>query len=189
MRQLINETIFDLARTVPPSVTVIWKSAGWCYNCEWTPDETKENRADNYKIYAANDQAKLSIQQLNASNFIYLDWAREVLPRSIGFDRLRSLDQNPYHYALAPRVQLLQMLAEVYANRQQYHPQSSTASSINAGNDAKPDCPQFGMSANEMLQLRVQTRQLQSSTLLLLMGILLIVPFLGTRNSRRISSR
>ncbi|CAJ1947769.1 unnamed protein product [Cylindrotheca closterium] len=183
IRQLINETIHDLARTVPSTVTIIWKSAGWCYDCKWTPDETLENRADNYKIYAANDQAQQSIQELNAPNFIYLDWAREVLPRSIGFNRLRSLDQNPYHYSLAPRVQLLQMLAEVYADHQQYSlPQSS-----NARNDVKPDCPQFGISANEMLQLRVQTRQLQSSTLLLLVGILLIIPFLGTRNRRIIS--
>lgn len=178
IRKLINETIHDLVQTVPPSVTIIWKSSGWCYDCSWTPDETKLNHADNYKIYAANDQAKLSIQEINASNLIYLDWAREVLPRSIGWTRLRSWDRNPYHYGLAPRLQFLQMLADVYTRRKQ----SQISSSVEG---AKSDCPQIQlMPTLEMFQLKVQTRQLQGSTLLLLVGMLLIVALLGPKNRR-----
>ena len=55
---------------------------------------------------------------MNLTNFIYLDWSREILPRSFGNERLRSNDRNPYHYGLQPRLQFLQMLSEVYDHRQ-----------------------------------------------------------------------
>ena len=51
--------------------------------------------------------------QFSSPNFVYLDWAREVLPRSIGVDKISSHDGNPYHYGLEPRLQFLRMLAEV----------------------------------------------------------------------------
>jgi hypothetical protein len=117
VRHLVNETIFKLHNSLPQSVFIVWKGAGWCDNCPWTANEELKSRGNNYKIYAMNDQARTTIESLNSSNLIYLPWAREILPRSIGKDRLRSTDGNPYHYNLQPRLQFLQMLSEVYDKR------------------------------------------------------------------------
>jgi hypothetical protein len=111
IRQSINETISALHEGLPSNITIVWKSSGWCNNCPWTPDENHMGRGDNYKVYAANQEAYNVIASINASNLFFLDWGREVLPRSLGADRLMSDDGNPYHYGLIPRLQLLQMLA------------------------------------------------------------------------------
>ena len=114
---MVNRTIFKLGTELPSSLLIVWKSSGWCYNCGWTPVDTKRNNGDNYKVFAVNDQAKKSIESMNLTNFVFLDWSREVLPRSLGSDRLISNDNNPYHYGYQPRLQFLQMLAEVLYDR------------------------------------------------------------------------
>jgi hypothetical protein len=113
IRQSINEIITALHEGLPSNITIIWKSSGWCHKCPWTPapDENEEKIVDNYKVYVANQAAENIIASINASNLLFLDWGREVLPRSLGSDRLMSNDGNPYHYGLIPRLQFLQMLA------------------------------------------------------------------------------
>jgi hypothetical protein len=72
------------------------------------------NRGDNYKVAAANEQAEATIKEINQTDrLIFVDWAREILPRSLGDDRLKSNDQNPYHYGLTPRLIFLQMISHV----------------------------------------------------------------------------
>ena len=114
VRQHINETIHVLHENIPDSVLIVWRSSGWCANCGWAGDETVRGRGDNYRIYAANDEAQKAIEHLGAPNLVYLDWGREILPRSIGNLRLASGDGNKYHYGLGARLQFLQMLSELY---------------------------------------------------------------------------
>jgi len=114
VRQHINETIHLLHENIPDTVLIVWRSSGWCANCGWAGDETVRGRGDNYRIYAANDEAHKVIEQLGAPNLVYLDWGREILPRSIGNLRLASGDGNKYHYGLQARLQFLQMLSELY---------------------------------------------------------------------------
>lgn len=57
------------------------------------------------------------IKALDADNMVYLDWAPEILPRSIGEDRLLSPDGNPFHYGLLPRLQFIHLLSEVYERK------------------------------------------------------------------------
>lgn len=187
LRSLVNETIYTLATAIPPSIRVVWKSSGWCLDCTWTPDENKVNRGDNYKVYAANDQARQSIEAMNSSNFIYLDWAREILPRSLGTDRLRSTDRNPYHYGLAPRLQFLQMLAEVYDTTK------ATTVGSNKGYIASSATPtttatiMCNRPIPDLFQLSIQARRLQSAVLLLLLGFMFLVPL--SRIGRKIRIR
>lgn len=133
MRHRINETIYQLHDQlvlgggddafVP---TIVWKSSGWCETCPWggEVEEPTAWKETNYKVFAANEQARQSIEAINNNNdpgggghWIYLDWGREVLPRSIGSLRLTSGDHNRYHYGLTPRLQFIQMLAQVYDER------------------------------------------------------------------------
>jgi hypothetical protein len=122
VRRLVNDTIMQINKSISSSALIVWKASGWCKDCPWSPKEDVLNNGDNYKIYAANDQAQKTIEALNSSNFVFVDWAREVLPRSLGIHRLSSNDGNPYHYRLEPRLQFLQMLCEVY---DQHHKQES----------------------------------------------------------------
>jgi hypothetical protein len=183
LRNLVNETIYNISATIPSSVRVVWKSSGWCHTCAWTPVEGQLNHGDNYKVYAANDQARQSIQALNSSNIVYLDWAREILPRSLGADRLRSTDRNPYHYGLAPRLQFLQMLADVYDTTGHQHESMAAPGDIMSLATKMTLCDQ---PASDLLLLSIQARQLQSSTLFLVLGILILVPFL--RMKRRVNT-
>ena len=114
IRQHINKTIHILHENVPDSVLIVWKSSGWCASCGWAGDEKVRGKANNYRIYAANDEAQKVIEHLGAPNLVYLDWGREILPRSIGNLRLASNDGNKFHYGLEARLQFLQMLTELY---------------------------------------------------------------------------
>lgn len=115
IRQNVRRTVSLLSEHVLSHVDlVVWKSSGWCANCPWAGEEGKRGRGDNYRIFAANDEAEKAIKELNDPNFVYLDWGREILPRSIGSLRLASSDGNKYHYGLGARLQLAQMLSETY---------------------------------------------------------------------------
>eukprot|EP00980_Cylindrotheca_fusiformis_P010619 scaffold2362_cov109-Cylindrotheca_fusiformis.AAC.10 len=203
IRHLIHDTISTLAVSISSSNVrprIIWKSSGWCLDCDWTPDETKMNRGDNYKVYAANDQAQRSIQALNnkntsSSSFVYyLDWAREVLPRSLGTDRIRSWDRNPYHYGLLPRLQFLQMLAAELQNdnsnknndaSMRSSPTAATTTTITTTTLLCDNNNNNNSAATDLIQLIIQARRLQSSICLLLVGICIILPMMRRMKKRK----
>ena len=125
-------------------------------------------RGDNYKVFAANDQARKSIQELNSTNIVYLDWAREVLPRSIGDSRLKSTDGNPYHYGLEPRLQFLQMLSEIYDHHQRKRAVTQLRS-----------LPQSKFESSQLSQISIS---------LVVLGLLVLFPFFRTKKKWKVRS-
>lgn len=121
LAERVNDTIYALHEHIPEDVLVVFKSAGWCPNCPWKSNVTKRGVVDNYKVWSMNRQARETIEAIGSPNRVFIDWAREVLPRSIGELKIKSKDDNPYHYGLLARLQFVQLLTEVLDRRKPLH--------------------------------------------------------------------
>lgn len=137
LAERVNDTIYALHEHIPEHVLVVFKSAGWCPNCPWKDNVTKRGVADNYKVWSMNRQAKETIEAIGSPNRVFIDWAREVLPRSIGELKIKSKDDNPYHYGLLARLQFVQLLTEVLDRRQPLQPDTKCTQSSGSSSRMK----------------------------------------------------
>ena len=115
--QQMKELVLKLHKAIPSNTLVVFKTAGWCSSCPWNLTEAKRSVAENQKVYAANHELQKTVAALQSPNRITIDWAREVLPRSIGNFKIVAEDDNPYHYGIEGRLQFLQMLTSVLDGR------------------------------------------------------------------------
>jgi hypothetical protein len=136
----------------PMSTRIIWKSSGWAW---FGNNAGRKNLAYNFKIAECNYQAEQTIKQLNHPQLLYLDWGKEILPRSFGDDqRVKSNDGNPYHYGFEPRWVFWQMLANELVNIQQLQHMDHTPIS----DCHHPyDTTRFFVKANEWQQIWART--------------------------------
>ena len=121
MRESTDRAIRALTKARPDPL-IVWKTGGWTQErCPLIHDENQKTRCTSDKILAGNAQARETIASLNntTQQVVVLDWAREILPRSLGSHRLSSNDRNPHHYGLAARIQFLQQLAGLLEEQQE----------------------------------------------------------------------
>eukprot|EP00980_Cylindrotheca_fusiformis_P005510 scaffold1170_cov122-Cylindrotheca_fusiformis.AAC.18 len=120
-KAMVNDTIHHLYNTVPNSVPIYWKTSpwGWFWTWEKLDEDSKMEKytgGNNYFVYLSNTVAKEEVKKINASNFMILDWSKEILPYSFG-ERINTNMMTADHFTnavhLGPkgRTLLLQMLA------------------------------------------------------------------------------
>jgi hypothetical protein len=127
-KKMVNESIHHLYNSVPNSVLIYWKTSPWGWSYDWIllePNQTSRIKGNNYLTYYANQVARETIDSINASNLILLDWSKEILPYSFS-ERVpinmmaENNDLSPWHVGPKGRALLLQMLASEMIQQKQH---------------------------------------------------------------------
>lgn len=125
-KEMTNETIHHIYNSVPSSVLIFWKTSPWGYPFGWNylkaTKTTSGHQGSNYLVYCGNQAAKATIESINASNLVLLDWSKEIFPYSFSEKRVTNMmpdndDQNGWHVGPKGRGLLLQMLASEIQRR------------------------------------------------------------------------
>jgi hypothetical protein len=120
-KKMVNESIHHLYNSVPNSVLIYryWQTGSWGWNADWIvlePNHTSTTEPNNYLMHYSNQVARETIDSINASNLILLDWSKEILPYSFS-ERVstnmmaENNDHSSWHVGPKGRALLLQMLA------------------------------------------------------------------------------
>lgn len=197
LQQRMAEIVTLFRQIIPSRVWVIFKTAGYCGPCPWKLEQPKRTVVENYKIHAINQQLLNSTKGVN--NFLVIDWAREVLPRSIGKYRILGEDDNPYHYGFEARFQFLQFLTHALDERKPWilNPIATTNDNIIASNNHSSSS-----SSHPIIGMNVTTARIISDVLLpankeygkamlvpsTSVALLVIILFLFSKNQTRIRS-
>eukprot|EP00980_Cylindrotheca_fusiformis_P002762 scaffold657_cov108-Cylindrotheca_fusiformis.AAC.3 len=158
----MNKTIRHLYHSIPRSVLIIWKTSAWSWYADWNflerNEKTTGKTASNYLVYHGNQVAKQIIDKINASNLVYVDFAKEILPFSFSERRGNNMqaefsDGNPWHLGPKARGLLLQMVANEVMKRRPFYNQTKTPeTSIETGEQQEPS-KVTSVSNDEMLVL------------------------------------
>jgi hypothetical protein len=127
-KKVVIESIHGLYNSVPNSVLIYWKTSPWGWHSAWNflePNQTSGKKTSNYLVYYANEVARETIDSINASNLILLDWSKEILPYSFSERvptnmKAEGNDGSEWHVGPKGRALLLQMLASEIIQQKQH---------------------------------------------------------------------
>eukprot|EP00980_Cylindrotheca_fusiformis_P007407 scaffold1527_cov107-Cylindrotheca_fusiformis.AAC.2 len=114
----VNQSIHHIHKVVPKSTIVIWRSGTWNLGSPWNYVRSNEmvTSKSNYLMHCSNQAAKETINNINADNLFYIDWAKEILPYSFSQRIPTNMmaeddDHSAWHVGPKARALLLQMIA------------------------------------------------------------------------------